>query len=300
MDHKYETKLKNGKPNPKFVDLLDEDKSIAGQKFVCVSFVSPEKLLKQKDMFYFEEFLKQWDFNKSMEKYIQFLNFLSFKYNMQFDDLTNDFKEFVKEEREKLLEDSVVDQYKTFVDNHEEDLDKRFNVVCNFQTNTRGVKIRGSYPSVEEAEMRAKLLREMDPSHDVFVGPVGMWMPWDPEAYKTGRVEYLEDELNQLMQEKKKNESNAKQSFDQRIKETKQKAIEENIKNAEKSGNVLTQTLDNDGNLVGVSTQENYFKEMDSVTSADIRNELFEGDNIVVGKTDNGLSKLVGDKFGTN
>lgn len=300
MDHKYETKLKNGKPNPKFVDLLEEDKSIAGQKFVCVSFVSPEKLLKQKDMFYFEEFLKQWDFNKSMEKYIQFLNFLSFKYNMQFDDLTNDFKEFVKEEREKLLEDSVVDQYKTFVDNHEEDLDKRFNVVCNFQTHTRGVKIRGSYPSVEEAEMRAKLLREMDPSHDVFVGPVGMWMPWDPEAYKTGRVEYLEDELNQLMQEKKKNESNAKQSFDQRIKETKQKAIEENIKNAEKSGNVLTQTLDNDGNLVGVSTQENYFKEMDSVTSADIRNELFEGDNIVVGKTDNGLSKLVGDKFGTN
>lgn len=184
MDHKYETKLKNGKPNPKFVDLLEEDKSIAGQKFVCVSFVSPEKLLKQKDMFYFEEFLKQWDFNKSMEKYIQFLNFLSFKYNMQFDDLTNDFKEFVKEEREKLLEDSVVDQYKTFVDNHEEDLDKRFNVVCNFQTHTRGVKIRGSYPSVEEAEMRAKLLREMDPSHDVFVGPVGMWMPWDPRLIR--------------------------------------------------------------------------------------------------------------------
>lgn len=300
MEHKkdkYEKKVKNGKPNPKFVDLLDEDKSIAGQKFVCVSFVSPEKLLKQKDMFYFEEFLKQWDFNKSMEKYIQFLNFLSFKYNMKFDDLTNDFKEFVKEEREKLLEDSIVDQYKTFIDTQEEELDKRFNIEYEFQTNTRGVKIRGSYPSVQEAEMRAKLLREMDPSHDVFVGPVGLWMPWDPEAYKTGRVEYLEDELNQLMHEKNKNETNAKQSFDQRIKETKQKAIEENIKNAEKSGNVLTQTLDNDGNLVGVSTQENYFKEMDSVTSADIRNELFEGDNVVVGKTDNGRSKLVSGPF---
>jgi hypothetical protein len=300
MEHKkdkYEKKVKNGKPNPKFVDLLDEDKSIAGQKFACVSFVSPEKLLKQKEMFYFEEFLKQWDFNKSMEKYIQFLNFLSFKYNMNFDDLTNDFKEFVKEEREKLLEDSIVDQYKTFIDNQEEELDKRFNIEYEFQTNTRGVKIRGSYPSVQEAEMRAKLLREMDPSHDVFVGPVGLWMPWDPEAYKTGRVEYLEDELNQLMHEKNKNETNAKQSFDQRIKETKQKAIEENIKNAEKSGNVLTQTLDNDGNLVGVSSQENYFKEMDSVTSADIRNELFEGDNIVVGKSDNGRSKLVSGPF---
>ena len=47
-----------------------------------------------------------------------------------------------------------------------------------------------------------KLLREIDPNHDVYVGPVGMWMPWEPEAYKTGRVEYMEDELNQLMKEK--------------------------------------------------------------------------------------------------
>jgi nicotinamidase-related amidase len=31
------------------LDLLEEDKPIAGQKFVCVSFVSPEKILKQKE-----------------------------------------------------------------------------------------------------------------------------------------------------------------------------------------------------------------------------------------------------------
>ncbi len=37
--------------------------------------------------------------------------------------------------------------------------------------------------------MRCKLLREVDPNHNVYVGPVGMWMPWEPEAYKTGRVE---------------------------------------------------------------------------------------------------------------
>jgi TRAP-type C4-dicarboxylate transport system substrate-binding protein len=40
---------------------------------VCVSFCSPEKILKQKEMFYFEEFLKKWEFNKSMEKFVQFL-----------------------------------------------------------------------------------------------------------------------------------------------------------------------------------------------------------------------------------
>ena len=48
---KMERKLtKNGKPNPKYVDLLEEDKPIAGQKFVCVSFVSPENILKKKEM----------------------------------------------------------------------------------------------------------------------------------------------------------------------------------------------------------------------------------------------------------
>ena len=46
----YEPKiLKDGAENPKYVDLLEEDKPIAGQKFVCVSFVSPEKVLKQKE-----------------------------------------------------------------------------------------------------------------------------------------------------------------------------------------------------------------------------------------------------------
>ena len=33
------------------------------------------------------EFLKQWEMSKSFEKYTQFLNFLSFKYNLTFDDL---------------------------------------------------------------------------------------------------------------------------------------------------------------------------------------------------------------------
>ena len=74
---KFPKKMKNGKPNPKYVDLLDVDKQIAGQNFGCFSFISPDKLLKHREMFYFEEFLKQWEMNKSMEKFHQFLNFVS-------------------------------------------------------------------------------------------------------------------------------------------------------------------------------------------------------------------------------
>ena len=58
------------------------------------------------------------------------------------------------------------------------------------------------------------------------------WIPWDPDAYKTGRIEFMEEELNQLHQEKLKNEQKAKEEFDKQ-KDAKRKAIEENIKKAE-------------------------------------------------------------------
>ena len=299
----FERKETNGKVNPKYVDLLEEDKPIAGQKFVCMSFVSPEKILKEKEIYFFEEFLKNWEFNKSMEKFLQFINFISFKYNLSFEDLNKDFKDFVQEEKDNLAKSNLSDDYKTYLDNHEDELQKKFDVQHNFQTSTRGLKVRGVYPTEEEAELRCKMLREIDPNHDIMVGPVGMWMPWDPEAYKTGRVEYMEEELNQLMHEKQKNETNAKAAFEQRVKETKQKAIEENIKNAEKSGNTLSQTIDENGNLIGVnnaSTQEFALGEQENISTADICKELFEGENIVVGKTDYGQSQLKSGPFANN
>ena len=159
-----------------------------------------------------------------------------------------------------------------------------------FQNNTRGIKSRGNYPSQQEAELRCKVLRENDPHHDVYVGPVGVWMPWEPEAYKTGKVEYLEQELNTLMHEKNKNEEQAKQEFENRVKEAKKKAINDNIKNAKESGNTLTQNVDEEGNLigVGVSTIENSITDNEIVSSANIRRELFEGDNIRTKDTDKG------------
>jgi len=268
------------------VDLLDEDKPVANQKFVCVSFVSPEKILKQKQDFLFEAFTKDWDTKERLQKFTEFMNFLAYKYNLKFDDMMSDLNDYVKEEGSKLRDFTITDQYKTFLDNNEERLTEEFKKKYTFQTSTRGLKIRGSYPSQEEAELRCKLLREIDPNHDVYVGPVGLWMPWEPEAYKTGRVEYLEDELNKLMHEKKKNEDGAKVAFDTRVKESRKKAIEDNIKNAEESGNKLTQTLNSEGELVNVAnviSQDNSILSGggDEVDAETVRKELFEGDNIV-------------------
>ena len=276
----------DGSKNAKYVDLLEEDKPIAGQKFACVSFVSPEKILKKKEVFFFEEFLKHWDFTKSTQKFTHFLNFIAFKYNMDFDNIMKDFEEFTKSESEELVKTTIDDDYKNFLDAKEEELDEVFSSTYNFQTSTRGVKLRGVYPTQQEAELRCRMLREVDPNHDVYVGPVGMWMPWEPEAYKTGRVEYLEEELNQLMKEKNVNEQSAKQQFEKRVKDAKRKAIEENKKIAKESGNKLTQNITDDGNLVGVANMNTTDSTSSEVSSADIRKELFEGDNIRTRETD--------------
>jgi hypothetical protein len=269
----------NGNKNPKYVDLLEEDKPIAGQKFACISFVSPENILKKKEVFFFEQFLKHWDFTKSTEKFTQFLNFMAFKYNLNFDKVMADFQEYTKSEKEGLVKTSIDDDYKNFLDVKEDDLSVEFSTLYNFQTHTRGIKVRGVFATQQEAELRCRMLREVDPNHDVYVGPVGMWMPWNPEAYKTGRVEYIEDELNQLMKEKNINEQSAKQQFEKRVKETKRNAIEENKKLARDTGNKLTQNIDKDGNLVGVANMNNPSIE-EAVSSADIRKELFEGENV--------------------
>jgi len=250
--------LDNGKENPKYVDLCEEDATIPSQKFVCISFISPEKILKQREQYVFEKFVQQWEFSKSIEKFGDFLNFLSFKYKIKMDDIMADMKEYVEEEKKKLKSYSITDDFNNFMDKNEDRITEEFNAKHEFHTSVRGIKVRGSYSSQAEAELRAKKLRETDPNHDIFVGPVGVWMPWDPDAYKTGRVEFMEDELNQLHHEKMKNEEKAKQEFDQRVRDAKRKAIEENVKKARESGNKLTQTLNESGELVGVNKTVNF------------------------------------------
>ena len=298
----YERQINiDGSQNPKYVDMLDEDKPVAGQKFACISFISPEKIIKQREIYNFQHFLKQWDLQKSMEKYTQFMNFLAYKYSLNFDNLSKDLQEFCKEEEDNLFAaGSLDDEFKNYLDLNESHLEEQFNKDHRFQTSVRGIKIRGSYPSQQEAELRCKMLREVDPNHDVYVGPVGTWMPFHPEAYKTGRVEYLEDELNQLMHEKQSNEASAKQEFDKRVRETKEKAMEDNRKKAIESGNVLTQTINADGNLVSVAnmntTEKNLLEIASSETATvlDVRKSLFEGENIVTNRNnDHGMSKIL-------
>jgi hypothetical protein len=235
-------------------DLLTLDKPIAGQAWTCMSFVTPTKILKDKNLFFFEEFLKGWDFAKSMEKYAVFLHFLSYKYRLDQQEIMTDFEEFVTTCKQKLINDTMENEYQAFLDKREEELELRFKAKHPFTTTVMAVKERGNYSTKEEANLRAKMLQEADPAFTVLVGPVGQWLMWDPDAYKTGNVHHLEPELNRLVHEKEKNETLAKAAFDQRVKDTKIRAVAENKARAEKSGNKVTQDVRPDGTLVDATT----------------------------------------------
>ena len=278
----YEKKMNSdGSMNSKYVDLCDEDQAIAGQKFACMSFVSPEKILQKREVYLFNQFIKNWEFSKSMERYFEFIHFISYKHNINVETLIGDFNDFVKEESDKLKKSGIEDDYKNFLDKQEDKLNEQFNREHAFQTSVRGLKIRGVFGNQEEAEEKCKKLRESDPNHDIYVGPVGVWIPWDPDAYKTGRVEHMEDELNALHSEKMKNEELAKKEFEERVRETKKKAIMENVEKAKASGNVLTQTIDEEGNLNGVPENVDFeSREVNTAESTKLADELaITGDN---------------------
>lgn len=267
----FEKKLNlDGSENPKYVDLLEEDRPISGQKFCCISFISPEKIIKERQQYFFEQYVKQWDMAKSLDKFNQFMHFLSVKYSLRFDNLSTDLQEFCKEEKGKLFLTNMTDEFKSFLDKNEEQLEEEFNKNHNFQTSVRGIKVRGCYPSQGEAEMRCKLLREGDPNHDVFVGPVGTWMPFHPEAYKTGRVEYMEEALNELMNEKGKNEQSAKSEFEKYVRDNKEQAIANNKKKASENNTTVSEVIE------GTATTE--------APLSEVQKELFEGENVVIKK----------------
>ena len=97
-------------------------------------------------------------------------------------------------------------------------------------TNTMGIKIRGSYETYDEAKLRAEELRKEDPYFDIFVGEVGKWLPINPDPDDTKGVqdqEYAEKELQEIMAAHKDKLSKNKQMFDERIQDQKNKAAKQ-------------------------------------------------------------------------
>ena len=160
------------------IDYLEVDKQVPGQSYVCLSFLSPEKLILQKNEFYVHSFLKS----------------ISKEYNK--------------------TQDELVSEYDQFLYSHKEELNEEFNTKVDFKTSVRGIKIRGTYSSLREAQVRAKVLQKIDDKFHVFVGQVGYWLPWDPNPDSVKDQEYQEDQLNQLMKKYDENRESKEEYYE--------------------------------------------------------------------------------------
>lgn len=64
-----------------------------------------------------------------------------------------------------------------------------------------GIKIRGVYEEYQEATDRASQLQKIDKYHNIFVGEIGKWLPFDVDTTNMGAEDqvYREKSLNKYM-----------------------------------------------------------------------------------------------------
>merc|ERR1711907_424966 len=143
---------------------------MGGQNFVCISFISPEKIIKEKNVFYAKKFLNHLSKNLKLE---------------------------IKD---------IEDKYQDFLYKNEEEIEKEFNEENKNLTSVRGLKIRGTYNTKREADVRAQVLQRLDKNFHVYVGQVGYWLPWDPNPDRIADNQYMEKELQNLVKSYNENQ----------------------------------------------------------------------------------------------
>jgi hypothetical protein len=233
---------------------LESDDEIKGQKFVCLSFLTPTReLVRSKELFFYSEFLKfhAMDFRiKATESFIfdrlrEIQNVLAdVVVDMSNTDLSaggeavtatkKELVERIEKAREKLARDNstaveahvktnlrdyrettIVEDFEKYMVAHQERLEEEFHKANNFRTTKHGLKVRGVYSNHEQAVARAKALHKKDPYFNVYVADIGEWLPWDPDPDSVQDSEYANDDLNKLMRKYKENQAEKEVYFEE-------------------------------------------------------------------------------------
>lgn len=226
------------------IDFLTEDNPLPGQKYGCLSFISPEKEIAQKNDFFAYNFYKYQ--MKMVKKIIDYkfrqlakdnnLGTLldandvekmgkSLLKDLERLDLTNVMNRYIYEEVKEEKDGATnieeeksdysdftefkvkyLDEFENYKVTNEDRMQSEYDTSVEFKTNIRGVKLRGNFDTLKEARMRAKLLQKRDPKFHVWVAQVGFWVPWDANPDNAPSSEYQEQELQELAKKKKENE----------------------------------------------------------------------------------------------
>ena len=263
-------------------DFLDEDPEIRSQKFVLLSFLSPENVLEKKDEFFFGEFVKQYEVDYKIRNLETFLvsvvrgindkltkeadkmdasgadlsgvaltalneaATLCRKSRLNIGGILETYSTYVKENDKEIKKTSIKEAYDDFMFKNQTKMEEEFFAKNEFRTSIRGLKVRGVTGTHGEAVAMSKKLQRADTIHNIFLGEVGKWLPWDPKPHQVADQEYAEDQLNTLMKKYKDNED-AREKFvtDQR----------QELSRGAKKGSVISAS---DGNPISGESSEGW------------------------------------------
>ena len=212
----------------KVIDYLDEDPEIPTQRYCVMSFLSPEKVVQDRNRYFFKEFVQYMNYDWKVKGLEHFMVFLSKTYGLKIDDLLKDAEEFGKVRDAEIRATDIEEAYQVFLLKHEKETQEKYDQSVEFRTNVRGVKVRRVFGNVEEAQVMAKVFQRKYPKDNIYIGKVGAWLPWDPSEHLMPEVEYAEKELNELMRRYKENEANKEIFFAEQRQEAIKKQKAEN------------------------------------------------------------------------
>ena len=178
-------------------DFLDEDPALRGQNYVCLSFVSPEDVLQNKEVYFLSRYVQSLGvelkslFATMKEKYPADAGLI--------DTAVENNKHFFNSE-------SLQDAFQFFKGQNSAQLESEFHAQNNFRTTLRGIKVRGVFDTVEEAKNRARVLKAKGDRFNIYVAQVGCWCPWSPNPDDIANQEHSNTQLNELMKKYKEND----------------------------------------------------------------------------------------------
>lgn len=165
---------------------LEKDPVIRGQNWVCVSFLSPDDVVLNRELFNVSKFMEPF---------------------------ANDLKNCIEKMEDKVLSRALAEKYSylwdaaelqaffnTFKSQNAVSLENDYIETYGPKTSVRAIKIRGVYDNIEEARERCKELRAFDKGlFNIYVASIGCWCPWSPDPDEIQDSVYMESQLNSLM-----------------------------------------------------------------------------------------------------
>ena len=96
---------------------------------------------------------------------------------------------------------------------------------CPQKTDKFGIKIRGTFPSKDDAERHAKRLQKEDATFDIYVVDMYKWLLIPPDPDQIADVHYSNEKLEEIMVKYRENQAMAASMFEKRKRDMMAKPI---------------------------------------------------------------------------